>query len=437
MNKLKTVFQRSQKPKTEDNRRSQQFVKRHSSINAVMTVSPINTKMATSQALDTTLSIHFSDLSESEKPAYEAWWKDLDPFDLQKINSQTILKFLDGCELQDDKLERILTLFDPADDGLNKFQFFAMLRLIAHAQNGRKISPALVYLGAPIPRFRTNATIDALIKSDLPQRQLALTYYENRKSWWEGYEKSQMENRRSYIGPFTTHTPIPNTFIYHHHQQQQQLALDYNHEQTIALPTTERQPMNSHSRSRSAGTANEFIQSFISNHQEQQEEEGTDSENNLILLQSSKSSLSLNELTSSSSNGNNGKSLLLTQKFVYQSPSIRHQDVLSISTNNPFHNITQQQQQEEELKSPFDDDLQDSINSVFSVNQKPNKYAIPPPPVPDQSTKPAFPKYARTKTRPSSMIKRSQTTKINRTEQYPAFYNKHQRHKSTNNIVLL
>jgi hypothetical protein len=40
-----------------------------------------------------------------------------------------------------------LLLFETARDGLNRGQFFAMLRLIAHAQNGRNISRALIYLG--------------------------------------------------------------------------------------------------------------------------------------------------------------------------------------------------------------------------------------------------------------------------------------------------
>lgn len=39
-----------------------------------------------------------------------------------------------------------MSLFETAGDGLDQLQFFAMLRLIAHAQDGRKISKALVYL---------------------------------------------------------------------------------------------------------------------------------------------------------------------------------------------------------------------------------------------------------------------------------------------------
>jgi hypothetical protein len=54
-------------------------------------------------------------------------------------------------------------LFETAGDGLNKLQFFAMLRLIAHAQNGRKISRALVYLGGKEIKVLINEA-DDLIK---------------------------------------------------------------------------------------------------------------------------------------------------------------------------------------------------------------------------------------------------------------------------------
>ncbi|KAI8888336.1 hypothetical protein K501DRAFT_173398 [Backusella circina FSU 941] len=91
--------------------------------------------------------IGLTDLTEKEKPVYASWWKDLDPFDLDLISNEKILNFLKRCCLEDIKLEQILLLFETARDGLNKAQFFAMLRLIAHAQNGRNISRALIYLG--------------------------------------------------------------------------------------------------------------------------------------------------------------------------------------------------------------------------------------------------------------------------------------------------
>jgi hypothetical protein len=86
---------------------------------------------------------------------------------------------------------------------------------------------------------------------------------------------------------------------------------------------------------------------------------------------------------------NTGQSLLLTQKFVYQSPSIRHKEV---NNYNPFHRDLDATS---DLISPFDDEYSsDDIDSpIYDMNQKPNTHHIPPPPVPSQLTKPAFPKY--------------------------------------------
>lgn len=101
MNKLKNVFQRSsQKVKAAEDRRPQQFVKRHSTTMVTPIITANNTSLPPP-------AINLSELSEMEKPAYQAWWKDLDPFDLQKINNKTILKFLNGCSLQDNKLEQV------------------------------------------------------------------------------------------------------------------------------------------------------------------------------------------------------------------------------------------------------------------------------------------------------------------------------------------
>ncbi|ORE07556.1 hypothetical protein BCV72DRAFT_205338 [Rhizopus microsporus var. microsporus] len=146
MNRIKNVFHRSQKPMEE--RRPHQFIKRHSSTRTYNSSNNDNAFETTQ--VNEPPAINLSDLSEMERPAYQSWWKDLDPFNIGRINNQTILKFLKGCTLEDDKLEQILALFETAGDGLDQLQFFAMLRLIAHAQNGRKISKALVYLGGII-----------------------------------------------------------------------------------------------------------------------------------------------------------------------------------------------------------------------------------------------------------------------------------------------
>jgi hypothetical protein len=52
--------------------------------------------------------------------------------------------------MRDDGIYQILRLFDTATDGLKEVQFYAMLRLIAHAQNGRRVTPELVHLGGKL-----------------------------------------------------------------------------------------------------------------------------------------------------------------------------------------------------------------------------------------------------------------------------------------------
>lgn len=104
MNRIKNVFHRSQKPMEE--RRPHQFIKRHSSTRTYNSSS--NDTFETTQANEPP-AINLSDLSEMERPAYQSWWKDLDPFNIGRINNQTILKFLKGCTLEDDKLEQVMT----------------------------------------------------------------------------------------------------------------------------------------------------------------------------------------------------------------------------------------------------------------------------------------------------------------------------------------
>ncbi|RCH91760.1 hypothetical protein CU098_010404, partial [Rhizopus stolonifer] len=263
----------------------------------------------------------------------------------------------------------ILALFELAGDELNQTQFFAMLRLIAHAQNGRKVSKALVYLGAPVPHFRTNA-IDALIKPSVPRIDTEKT--PERASWWGTEVQASSNNRRSYIGPFTANNPVPNTVFQSGTQQNQFYPMNNNQYSAPSIPPllsqSTRKSEYTHSRSKSAGNAINYTQPLDMEDQ----------------LQPSRSSLSLHELS------NAGKSLLLTQEFVYQSPSTRKQE-LPQSMNNPFHS---------EVCSPFDDqnDSEENVlepTPILPHNNKPNSYLIPPPPVPDQATKPAFPKYTR------------------------------------------
>ncbi|KAG1447858.1 hypothetical protein G6F46_011401 [Rhizopus delemar] len=364
MNKIKNVFQRSQK--TVEERRPYQFIKRHSSVAARPSLIEI-----TSEQPNASPAIELFDLSEIERPSYQAWWKDLDPFGHGKISNQAVLKFLSGCTLEDNKLEQILALFETAGDGLNQLQFFAMLRLIAHAQNGRKISKALVYLGAPVPHFNTNA-IEALIKSGSTRNEKEPL---EKQPWW-GTESQQLQtpppNRHSYIAPCEPKNQP--TYFYSATNNDGLWSPAPSAPPLLSQPTVHKNE-HTHSRSKSASNATRYMQPL--GLQEQ--------------LHSSKSSLSLHELN------NTGKSLLLTQKFVYQSPSLRKQELsqptkASNNNYNPFHSITPP-----DIYSPFDDDsFQSTVESIhIPINNKPNKDLIPPPPVPDQSTKPAFPKYAR------------------------------------------
>lgn len=273
------------------------------------------------------------------------------------------------------------------------------------------------------------------------------------------------------MGPFTAHTPIPNSpfdnttldYFYplsptNSNQQQQQIpswqhrVTSFNtpptttttHHNSISINTTrpilttsltttatitpvtpniiqlQVDKTSQHARSRSAGAASDFLSSISNPYNREEEIEEP--------LQSSRSSLSLHEL-----NNNTGKSLLLTQKFVYQSPSIRNQE-LSMSATNPFTPTPK-----EEMTSPFDDDnVEEDVIVVTpkeeegfdnsSRNNKPNRYSIPPPTVPSQSTKPAFPKYTRTN---SFLMKRSASISVAGSSSSMEKLNHLQRHKST------
>lgn len=241
------------------------------------------------------------------------------------------------------------------------------------------------------------------------------------------------------MGPFTAHTPIPSTPTPFYNNDNNLMDYFYNNNDALTpswnntrpaltnsittpatiIPVTpnnksaEEKQQLTHSRSRSAGTATDIINTTNPYHTTTTT---TTTEEELPQLQSSRSSLSLNEL-------NTGSSLLLTQKFVYQSPSVRNRE---LNVNNPFnipsYEDLQLEKHKEDIKSPFDDENSEEDDSY--PNNKPNAQNILPPPVPNQSTKPAFPKYTRTNT---FLIKRSQSTAADKRPSHL----KHSRHKST------
>lgn len=131
MNKLKSTFSLRHK---DSEKRSQVFIKRLSTQKERLGLPQVN----------------LEDLSEIERDTYFSWWRDLDPFGIEKVDNKAIFNFISGSNLPDRILEEILVLFQDEKDGLNRQQFFAMLRLIAHAQHGRKVSSDLVCLGGKV-----------------------------------------------------------------------------------------------------------------------------------------------------------------------------------------------------------------------------------------------------------------------------------------------
>ncbi|KAI9477782.1 MAG: hypothetical protein EXX96DRAFT_451853, partial [Benjaminiella poitrasii] len=89
-----------------------------------------------------------NDLSQIEMDQYQSWWEDLDPFKFGKVDIKTVCKFISSCNLSETTLNKIILFFKSQKEGLSQEQFFAMLRLIAHAQQGRTVeNPDIIYLG--------------------------------------------------------------------------------------------------------------------------------------------------------------------------------------------------------------------------------------------------------------------------------------------------
>ncbi|CAM0142553.1 hypothetical protein VKS41_001924 [Umbelopsis sp. WA50703] len=210
MNKLKSTFSRSNKP-------AQQIVTKPFSDETY----PITPKAPIIPQLK------LSALAQHERLQYFSWWKDLDPFNIGVLDNKSVLHFLKGCHITDDVLEKILRLFDTAIDGLKEEQFYAMLRLIGHAQNGRRITPELVHLGAPVPRFDVN-TIDALIKKPQQQQPPDLPPRNDNTKW----QPNSTVNHPSISPP----TNDPNWWAAQQQQQQQQQQRSPNETETYLPP---------------------------------------------------------------------------------------------------------------------------------------------------------------------------------------------------------
>jgi hypothetical protein len=51
--------------------------------------------------------LKLSALAEHERLQYFSWWKDLDPFNIGVLDNKTVLRFLQGCHITDEVLEKV------------------------------------------------------------------------------------------------------------------------------------------------------------------------------------------------------------------------------------------------------------------------------------------------------------------------------------------
>lgn len=61
-----------------------------------------------SLTVDTLPFINSIELSEKERLVYESLWRDLNPFNVQKVENEAILKLLNTCNLEHSKLEQVI-----------------------------------------------------------------------------------------------------------------------------------------------------------------------------------------------------------------------------------------------------------------------------------------------------------------------------------------
>lgn len=97
MNKLKTTLLGH----GETTKRSLQFINKVLNTAAATSVPPPQDWNSGPPA------VSLDELSELEKSAYHAWWKDLDPFSIGHLDRATLAKFLSGSGLPDPKLDQV------------------------------------------------------------------------------------------------------------------------------------------------------------------------------------------------------------------------------------------------------------------------------------------------------------------------------------------
>ncbi|KAI8393742.1 uncharacterized protein BYT42DRAFT_552098 [Radiomyces spectabilis] len=447
MHKLKNTFLRSHLSKEVEERRSHQFAKRLSANKHNLETNNPSPRGPPAISLD--------ELSDVERPIYHSWWKDLDPFSLGTIDNEAAFKFLTGCGLPDHKMEQILAYFEGITDGLTELRFYAILRLIAHAQNGRSVNPDLVYLGAPIPRFQTKA-IDALIKSDNQSKPSPASLQSNTMAsntwnkdtqnhavspqWWAEPSKTsddpsscfkqpqQQPSSQSIFLPSNqpmsppmmsppysnppmqqaTLIPQPTPNLQYQASWLQDMPQIFNvpFNEPINIPTSNepfqsaknvQKQLYTHSRSRSVPfSISPAVNPSPSDDSPAPSIPVRPRRPTLISSRASMDADAIQRLTTAidTSGIDTGQSLLLTQRFVPK------------PTNNPFENDASDT---EDYTSPFEDHAA-CFPAKVEPNKRPNSMNMLPPPVPDKATKPAFPKYARNASpHHPFMLKRSQS----------------------------
>ncbi|GAN00723.1 hypothetical protein MAM1_0002d00145 [Mucor ambiguus] len=430
MNKL---FRRHHQESIE--KRSGAFIKRLEESKQSAVVDP--QRVSDMEALMATPKVQVDDLSDIELSAYQAWWKDMDPFHIGKADNEAVFNFVSGCGLPDHTLEEILALFQDQKEGLTKEQFFAILRLIAHAQNGRVVNKDIVYLGAPLPRFHMQA-IDAIIKRSQQQQQQQANdpatscSYDSTSSqsnisssspmpsWMKpidkiaGVQSTIITN--AILNATTTKSPnyTPTTQVSHSRSRSVPYnflsQMDENNSDIkqiadvsfdpVAKPVHQRRLTNHSSRASmdadslqkimDTGQSLLLTQSFRPDFIDDDDDNEEDSDPDATTVDSADSS--------NSSSASNSDKLKPSTSRSYN-PYLK---AVPSSTTNPFETDdsssttpTQTPTHTPAMLPLTHTTTQQSTLYHQTVNTCMNSRQIPPPPVPPQSTKPAYPKYAR------------------------------------------
>uniref|UniRef100_A0A671LM42 Uncharacterized protein n=1 Tax=Sinocyclocheilus anshuiensis TaxID=1608454 RepID=A0A671LM42_9TELE len=131
----------------------------------------------------------------SGSPAYESFYRQVDPGNTGKVGAAEAAQFLKKSGLSDSTLGQIWDLSDPERKGyLDKKGFFAALRLVASAQGGSDVSLNSLSqnIAAPIPKF-----------SDAGSPSLNITTSAADSSW-----TIKPEDKAKYDGIFESLSPI-------------------------------------------------------------------------------------------------------------------------------------------------------------------------------------------------------------------------------------